>query len=43
VDVLTVREMYEKFENIVDSYTQRGYSMNNITKALENDSLGVIL
>ena len=29
---LEVKEMYDRFESIVSSFTSRGYSLNNITK-----------
>lgn len=34
-DMLKVKEMYDRYMSIVDSYTQRGYSLNNLTKGLE--------
>ena len=32
---LRVKDMYDRFQGIVDSYNQRGFALNNMTKALE--------
>lgn len=32
---LKVKDMHDRFQSIVESYNQRGYALNNITKALE--------
>lgn len=29
---LEVKELYEKYQSVVDAFTSRGYSLNNITK-----------
>lgn len=40
---LKVKESYDTFMSIVDSYNQRGYALNNIVKSLEISVLDVIL
>lgn len=40
---LTIREVYEKFQSIIDSYKQRGYSLNNIVRAIEHSFQDTIL
>lgn len=42
-DMLKVREMYDRYNGIVESYNQRGYSLNNITKGLEIMVMDTIL
>lgn len=42
-DYLRVKDTYDKFLSIVESYTQRGYSLNNITKSLEIATLETVL
>lgn len=42
-DMLKVKEMYDRYNGIVESYTQRGYSLNNITKGLELMFMDTIL
>jgi len=38
-----VREVHDTFYGIIESYNQRGYSLNNITKALEAEVISTIL
>ena len=40
---LKVKEVYGKFLNRLDSYKQRGYTLNNLMKAFESESTGIIL
>jgi len=34
-DIVLIKAMCDRFGGIIESYNQRGYSLNNITKALE--------
>lgn len=40
---LCVKETYDRFIGIVESYNQRGYALNNITKALEASVMDTLL
>lgn len=35
MQVIKVREYYEKFSDLVESYNQRGFALNNLTKAMD--------
>ena len=35
MDVIKVREYYERFSDLVESYNQRGFALNNVTKAID--------
>lgn len=35
MDLIKIREYYEKFSDLVESYNQRGFALNNLTKAME--------
>jgi hypothetical protein len=35
LNYLKVKELQDRFYGLIDSYNQRGYAMNNITKAME--------
>jgi hypothetical protein len=35
MDVIKVREYYEKFSDLVESYNQRGFALSSLTRAME--------
>jgi len=35
MEVIKIREYYERFSDLVESYNQRGFALNNLTKAME--------
>ena len=43
VIILTIKEIYEEFVNIVESYHQRGYTLTNITKLVELEALDKVI
>ena len=40
---LRVKEVYDRFTSRLDAYKQRGYTLNNLIKAFESESAGIIL
>jgi hypothetical protein len=43
VQLAKIREVYDRYQGVIEAYNQRGYSLNNITKALEVAALETIL
>jgi hypothetical protein len=43
INVIKIREVYDLHLSIIDSFNQRGYALNNLTKALESEIQNVIL
>lgn len=35
MDVIMIREYYERFSDLVEAYNQRGFALNNVTKAMD--------
>ena len=35
MELIKVREYYERFNDLVESYNQRGFALNNLTKAMD--------
>ncbi len=42
-DIVWIRDVLDKFYGIVEAYNQRGYSLNNLTKAIELSAMAVAL
>jgi|AntRauTorcE11897_2_1112592.scaffolds.fasta_scaffold00046_26 hypothetical protein len=42
-NALLVKDMYDRFHAIVESYQQRGYALNNITKSLEISAIDYLI
>jgi len=40
---LRVKEVYDRFVSRLDAYKQRGYTLNNLMKAFETESGGIVL
>lgn len=41
--VLRVKDMHHHFQGIIEAYNQRGYALNNITKALEISAIDYLI